>query len=60
VAVWAKVYDVEVVWVNGVFAGTVVLLTGQRYAVKPVLLLRCYSEEAQSTGYIYGIFSLYP
>ena len=56
VVVWTEVYVVEVkmevVWVDGLFAGTLALLTGQHSVVKPVLLLHHHSEEVQSTGYI--------
>jgi len=49
--VWVKVYDVEVkmevVWADGVFVGTLALLTKQHSTTKRVLLLRCHSEEAQ-------------
>ena len=64
VAVWAKVYamevNMEVVQADGVYVGTLSLLTGQRSTMKPALLLRRHSEEAQSAGYIEGLFSLYP
>lgn len=56
VVVWEKVYAVEVkmevVWADGVFVRTLALLTGQCFAVKPMLLLRRHSEEAKSAGYI--------
>lgn len=49
VAVWAKVYAVEVNaevgWEDGVFTGTLVLLTKQRSMVKLVMFPRCNSEE---------------
>ena len=56
VPVWAKVYAVEVNaevgWVDGVFMGTLVLLTEQHSAVKPVMFPCRHSEEVRSTGYI--------
>ena len=56
VEVFTKVYavevKVEVVWEDGVFIKTLALLTRQRSTMKPVLLLRRHSEEAQSVGYI--------
>lgn len=64
VAMWVKVYVVEVkmevVWADGVFVGTLALLTRQHSMVKHVLLLRRHSEEAQSVGYIQNLFSHYP
>ena len=61
---WVKGYavevKVEVVWMDEVFAKTLTLLTGQFFVVRPVLLPRRHSEEVQSTGYIQGLFSLYP
>lgn len=60
---WAKGYVVEVkmevAWEDGVFAGTLALLAGQRSMEKPMLLLRRHSEEAQSVGYIQDLFSSY-
>jgi len=38
--------------VDGVFVGTLALLTRQCYVTKPVLILHHHSEEAQSAGYI--------
>lgn len=60
---WAKVYAVEVkmevVWVDVVFMGTLALLTKQRSAEIPVMLLRRHSEGAQSSGYIQVLFPFY-
>jgi len=42
----------DVVWVDEVFTGTLVLLTRQHSIEKHVLLPRHHVEEAQSAGYI--------
>jgi len=64
VAVWEKVYAVvvkmEMVWVDGVFTGTLALLTKQRFVDKPMLLFCHHSEEAQSVGYIQVLLHFYP
>lgn len=61
---WAKVYEaelnMEVVWVDGVFARNLALLAGQCSAEKPVLLLRRHSEEAQLAGCILVMLPFYP
>ena len=48
------------VWVDGVFVGTLALLARQHFVEKLVLLLRHHLEEAQLAGYIQVPFPFYP
>lgn len=64
VVVWVKAYVVEVkmevVCVDGVFAGILVLSIEHHSVKKPVLLPRHHSEEVQSVGYIRAYFPSIP